>query len=224
MASIEDKAALEQLRMEFSKQFSVSEPRAYGREGSRHEGFSDDADGVQWNAGLDRGRNTWTLGVNLEGMKYGKLNWPIARFIEVERQAPALPWLIKHLSHPSAVELWFEREAWQAAARPAIKESAIGPEPPVLLSELNTETWLKILTEAYECLDPLRGHRGRRKQMVTLSQAGPREKEVTPHLQFKTVLTDLSNRSIDAALEIGRNTLLPLYTFVRLRVTCPNGT
>ena len=105
MASIEDKAALEQLRMEFSKQFSVSEPRAYGREGSRHEGFSDDADGVQWNAGLDRGRNTWTLGVNLEGMKYGKLNWPIARFIEVERQAPALPWLIKHLSHPSAVEL-----------------------------------------------------------------------------------------------------------------------
>ena len=111
MASIEENVGLDQLRMEFSIQFSVPEPRPYGRAGGHHEGFSDDARGVQWNAGLDRKRNKWTLGVNLEGMKYDKRNWPIARFIEAERTEPALPWLIEYLSHPGAVELWFEREA-----------------------------------------------------------------------------------------------------------------
>ena len=220
MASIEDKAGLEQLRMEFSKQFSVSEPRAYGREGVRHEGFSDDADGVQWNAGLDRHRSKWTLGVNLEGMKYGKLNWPIARFIEVERRDPALPWLIEHLSDPGAVELWFEREAWQVSARPPIRENAIGPEPPVFLSELDTETWVEILNEAYECLDSLRDHRGRAKQMVTLSQAGSREKEVAPHLQFKIAMPEFSGRSMQVALGTAREILLPMYVFVRLRIAC----
>ena len=222
VASIEDKIGLEQLRMEFSKQFSVPEPRSYGRVGAHHEGFSDDADGVQWNAGLDRKRNKWTLGVNLEGMKYGKRNWPVARFIEAERTDPALLWLIEHLSHPDAVELWLEREAWQAAARPSIRENAIGPEPPVPLSELDAETWLKILNEAYECLDPLRGHRGRARQIVTLSHAGSREKEVAPHLQFKTVMPGFSSRSMQVALRAARETLLPIYTFVRLRVACPD--
>ncbi len=222
MASIEDKVGLDQLRMEFSKQFSVPEPRPYGREGSHHEGYSDDTQGVQWNAGLDRKRNKWTLGVNLEGMKYGKHNWPIARFIEAERLDPALPWLIEHLSHPDAVELWFEREAWQVSARPSIRENAIGPEPPVSLSRLGTETWLKMLNEAYECLDPLRGHRGRAKQIVTLSQAGLREKDVAPHLQFKTVMPGSSSRSMQVVLRTARETLLPIYTFVRLRVSCPD--
>jgi hypothetical protein len=218
MSSVESKASLEQLRTEFSNQFSVSAPRAYGRAGVRHEGFSDDADGVQWNTGLDRHRGKWTLGVNLEGMKYGKLDWPIARLIEVEMREPALPWLIENLSYAGAVELWFEREAWQAAARPSIRENAIGPEPPLLLSELDTETWLAILKEAYDCLDPQRGHRGRAKQIVTLSQAGSREKDVAPHLQFKTVMPDFSSRNMQVCLSAARQTLLPIYTFARLRV------
>ena len=170
---------------------------------------------MQWNTGLDRVRGKWTLGVNLEGMKYD--DWPIARFIEAERADPALPWLVEQLSQPGDIELWLEREAWQSAARPPIEEYGIGCEPPVFLDKLDKELWTNMLDEAYECLDPSRGHRGRAKQTVTLSQAGTKEKDVAPHLQFKIVMREFSSGTSQKALKTAKEKLLPIYVFVRLR-------
>jgi len=211
-----EEAYLDDLQREFSRQFAVPKPRAYGRQGIRHQGYSDNAKGVQWNTGLDRERGVWTLGVNLEGMKYDA--WPIARFIETERTDSALPWLVEHLSQPGDIELWLEREAWQVSARPPIKENAIGLEqPPVPLDTLEKETWLNMLEEAYDCLDPSHGHRGRAKQTVTLTKAGKTEKEVAPHLQFKIVMREFSRGTICESLATAKEKMLPVYVYVRLK-------
>ena len=69
MPDIDEGVGLDELIRQFSWQFACREPRSYGRKGGRHEGYSDNAQGVQWNTGLDRVRGKWTLGVNLEGMK-----------------------------------------------------------------------------------------------------------------------------------------------------------
>ena len=74
-----------------------------------------------------------------------------------------------------------------------------------------------MLDEAYECLDPSRGHRGRAKQTVTLSQAGTKERDVAPHLQFKIVMREFSSGTSQKALKTAKEKLLPIYVFVRLR-------
>ena len=218
MAAIDSiDSGLDALRDEFSQRFEVAEARPYGRKGHRYQGWSDNAPGVQWNAGIDRLRGAWTLGVNLEGMKYD--GWPIARFIEAELAEPLLLSVAENLSRPSEIELWLEREAWQAAARLPILEYRIGPEPPVLLDSLTEELWLEMLREAFQCLDPGRGHRGRARQLVTL-KSGQAEKGVAPHLQFKLVICRgerLALAGIGELLEDGVRTMTPLHEFVRIR-------
>ena len=217
--------SLDALRQEFSRRFVVKEPRSYGRDRGPHQGYSDNALGVQWNTGLDRQRGAWTLGVNLEGMKYD--GWPIARFIEAERARPELQALIEQLSRPGEIEIWLEREAWQVSARPPIAEYYIGPErPPVYLAALTTGMWLDMLAEAYNCLDPSRGHRGRARQMVTLSKAGSKEMDVAPHLQFKLVFwrgPTFSPSKMGGVLMTAREVLLPIYEFVRSKSAPPQG-
>ena len=51
--------SLDDLRQEFSTRFAVLHPRPYRHRDGRHEGYSDDAAGVQWNAGIDRVRFDW---------------------------------------------------------------------------------------------------------------------------------------------------------------------
>lgn len=82
--------------------------------------------------------------------------------------------------------------------------------------------WRSMLVEAYDCLDPERGHRGRAKQVVTLPGAGQKLKEVSPHLQIKRVAWRLPPASVDdavAALARSRELLEGVYAFVRGRVT-----
>jgi hypothetical protein len=210
--------ALSTLGRAFADEFGVQEPRRYGTDHAAHQGFSDNAAGAQWNTGVDRTRAVWTLGVNLEGMAYD--GWPIARFLERELRSPELPALARSMAGADHVEVWLEREAWQASARPAILESRIGPPGPLALRRLDETVWESMVREAYDCMDPARGHRGRARQMVTLVRAGRAEKQVAPHLQFKIVLRPPDRHAAsgwEAELKRGRAVLQPIYDFLRSR-------
>ena len=187
-------------------------PRMFGAANRRHQGFSDDHDGVQWNAGVDRQRRVVTVGVNLEGMKYN--GWPIARFIEAEQSRALLPALAMTFEHADATELWFSRDAWQASSRLDIDQH-FGPAPPVCLNGLTAAMWQEMLAEAYECLDPSKGHRGRARQYVTLS-TGEREMAVSPHLKIKHVVRrSVDLRGLDEALASAKAKLQPVRELIQ---------
>ena len=164
--------------------------RAFGSRTARYQGFSDGVEGVQWNAGIDRARSVATVGVNLEGMK--DQGWPIARVLLHERREPAFPSVLRSLAPTHDVEVWLERDAWQAAARPPILESFIGPSGPVPGSSLTDALWHEMVGEALGCLDESRGYAGRGRQVVTLPKAGRQEKDVSPHLQVKVAMPIVS--------------------------------
>src|SRR6186713_953698 len=109
-----DSAMLRELGEAFSTLCQVLPVRPYGTATRPRQGFSDGRDGVQWNAGIDRNRDVLTLGANLEGMEYE--GWPIARLIERELVTPRLLDVAKAPTLREC-ELWFTRDAWQAAAR-----------------------------------------------------------------------------------------------------------
>jgi hypothetical protein len=126
--------------------------------------------------------------------------------------------VVASLSDAEHAELWWSRDAWQGAgARPPIAEQNIGPEPPVALNKLTAELWRAMLGEAYNCLNPARGHRGRALQWVTLPGAGRKQKEVSPHLQVKRIMWRAAPRSVDeavAAMNSARQRLDAIYKFV----------
>jgi hypothetical protein len=187
--------------------------KPFGSGGARHQGCSDGYEGVQWNAGVDRSRGVVTVGVNLEGMKYD--GWPIARFIEAERRRPTLPSFIATYGEAATTELWFSRDAWQGASRPAIREQHFGPEPPILLRDVSEALWQAMLREAYDCLE-LNGRRGRGLQPVTLVSGKRVEKEVSPHLQIKRVVRSSARLdAMDDAFEAARIALQPLRELVQ---------
>lgn len=173
--------------------------RRFGRASGRYEGFSDDADGVQWNCGIDRVRGVVTVGVNLEGMKYG--GWPIARLLLREERTPTLPGVLRATSLAKVTEVWLERDAWQAAARLPISEWHIGPEPPLAANSLTDDQWLSMVQEALQSLDADRHFLGRGSMEVTLARTGRKLKDVSPHLQVKLPLRvhELSPLSLDTA-------------------------
>ena len=147
-------------------------------------GMCDGSRGVQWNAWIEwhgAGQMAYA-GVNLEGMVYD--GWPVARFIEREL---AQPWLLsvrEEVPDPRRVEVLLFRDAWQVQARPPIREKLIGGSPR-LLHGLTASDWEAMLREAYDCLDPDRGRRGRGRQTVTTSAGNQRTFEVSPHLQIR---------------------------------------
>ena len=51
------------------------------------------------------------------------------------------------------------RDAWQNPARPAIRETNLGPTP-IALDRLDGQGWADALRGARECLDPRKQHRG----------------------------------------------------------------
>lgn len=201
-------------RRAFDGVFEPAKPsRMFGNVRRRHQGFSDDHEGVQRNAGVDRERGVVTVGVNLEGMAYR--DWPIARFIEAEQRSPLLPSLVQGDQHTGQMELWFTRDAWQFASRFEIREQYFGPEPPLLLSILSVERWRTMLAEAYACLDSVKGHRGRGRQVVTLS-TGPKEMTVSPHLQIKAVVRrSVDLHGLDGAFASAKALLLPVRELVQ---------
>lgn len=152
----------------------------FGSTALGHLGISDGVAGVQWTADLELASGRATLGVNLEGMQYD--GWPVARLIERELAAPEFLSVVAPLPHASEVTLHWRRDGWQAGGRLAIVESDIAPTP-ITLDRLTSDAWSIALREAYACMDAARGHRGRGKQLVTMSASGERtEKDVSPRL------------------------------------------
>lgn len=200
----------------FSAVFGVT-GRPFGTAHGPDQGVSDNAQGVQWNAGVDRRRGAYWLGVNLEGMAYD--DWPIARLIERELHRPTFLDLCGHLPQPSVITMSWFRDAWQASARLPITELHIGPTP-MTLDRISPDIWRAILLEAYGCLNPDKNHRGRARQTVTL-KSGVVERWVTPHLHLAVDMRRTPPRSQDEAealMRQGRGLLLPVYEFVKDRV------
>ena len=161
-------------------------------------GQSDGIEGVQWNAWYSRRDETAWVGVNLEGKEYD--SWPIARLIERELVDPLL--LTEYrakVERPETVTVSWNRDAWQATGRIRIKESCIAPTP-ITLDRLETIGWAHALECAKECLDPRRNYRGRRRTDVTQLSSGLMvERQVSPHLQFKTRLAESTPEALKAA-------------------------
>ena len=208
-------ALLNELGHAFSLLFKVEAPRSYGTAKRPREGFSDGCAGVQWNTGIDRDRDVLTLGSNLEGMAYD--GWPIARLIERELERPQLPSLAT-MTELKDCELWFTRDACQAAARLPIKEQYLTPEVPQPLRSLDEELWRRVLRDAQGCLDSRRNYRGRKREQVTLLASGATVfKDVSPHLQIKCVLdvpTTASGAAIMSALQSALTVLTPIHRWM----------
>ena len=146
--------------------------------------------------------------VGLEGKEYE--SWPIARLIERELLDPLFltEYRVK-VKRPEAVTVCWNRDAWQAAIRVRIKESCIAPTP-ITLDRLDTGGWAQALECAKECLDPRRNYRGRRRTDVTLLRSGRIvERQVSPHLQFKTRLAECTPE----AMKVAKKNLEALHAF-----------
>ena len=178
-------------------------------------GISDGNNGVQWNSTIDLELNHLRLGVNLEGMKYGDYNWPIANFIENELKESKL----LSISPPESKDIiiGITRDAWQANVRPLIKEKIIGGKK-IPLNSLTNELWEKMLTEAYACLDENKNHRTRAKQKVNLVGKGEKLMEVSPHLNiYKVMYDNYTPRNFNEALNLIQEcykSLLDIYEVV----------
>ena len=156
----------------------------FGSHSLQTSGICDGTQGVQWNAWIewDGARQMAYAGVNLEGLIYK--GWPVARLIERELASPMLPDARREVGDPRRVEVIWYRDAWQVAARPPIREKLIGNSP-LPLHALTSLEWAEMLGEAYDCLDPARGHRGRAQQKLTTTAGRKRIYNVSPHLQLR---------------------------------------
>jgi hypothetical protein len=193
-----------------------ADPNLFGSASLGVAGICDGTDGVQWNAWVQwhGDKQMAYAGVNLEGKVYD--GWPVARFIERELEAPRLFEAIAQVAHPSAVEALWERDAWQVVARPPILEKPIGGSPR-LLHTLTPSEWTAMLREAYDCLDPTRGRRGRARQEVTLTTGVRRVFDVSPHFQLRQAFWPRDPSSGDGwlpALDETMANLRPLHAFV----------
>lgn len=180
--------------------------RDFGQSGKEYHGLSDDAKGVQWNIAVSKENRNTRLGVNLEGMKYQ--NWPIAKFIENEKNEMRLC-NFNNLLQADKIIIGFYRDAWQCASRPDIDECHILDEMPLL--QLNKNTYSSALNEAYNCLNASKNHRGRAKQRVTRNNKAV-EMEVSPHLNIHMCLSyDSSKEEMKKIF----TTLQPVYDLVK---------
>ena len=161
-------------------------------------GASDGIEGVQWNAWCSPHDEPASLGVNLEGKKYD--GWPVARLIERELSHPRLVTEYRpKVARPERVTVSWKRDAWQVSSRVPIRESDIAPTP-IELDRLDTDGWARALGGARECLGPRRDYRGRHRTVVTLLRSGQSvEREVSPHLQFRTRFDEGDPRTLQRA-------------------------
>lgn len=179
--------------------------RKFGQSGKEYYGLSDDAEGVQWNIAINKENQNTRLGVNLEGMKYK--NWPIAKFIENEKNEMGL---CNPDKYPQAdkIIIGLYRDAWQCASRPDIDEYRIQKEIP--LSQLNKNIYNSMLNEARSCLDVSKNYMARAKQYVTKNNKLV-EMEVSPHLNIHIYLPyDSSKSEMEKMFAI----LQPIYNLI----------
>ena len=171
-------------------------------------GVSDGIEGVQWNAWYSQRDETAWLGVNLEGKKYD--DWPVARLVEREIAHPLLlPEYRVRVARPEVVTVEWRRDAWQGGSRVSIKESSLRPTP-IALDRLDGDGWTRALRCARECLNPKRQYRGRRRTKVTLLRSAQVvERDVSPHLRFKTELERFDGSTMLRA----KNDLAMLHEF-----------
>ena len=200
-----------QMRIAFTKVFG-SKWREFGNAASGVSGFSDAREGVQWQVGYDANADVRWAGVNLEGMQYD--GWPITRLIEREVREISLPETIRKNPQLNDVILMWQRDYWQATARPAIAERDIAPTP-IALGELTREQWLAALTEARDCLDMKRKRMGRATQTVTLPSGDRIQGDVSPHLMFRYV--DPTADSWESLFRGARAALQPLHDWASRR-------
>ena len=171
-------------------------------------GVSDGIEGVQWNAWYSQRDETAWLGVNIEGKKYD--NWPVARLVEREIAHPLLLSEYRvRVTRPHVVTVSWTRDGWQAGFRVPIKESRLPPTP-IALDRLDGDDWTRALRCARECLNPKRQYRGRRRTKVTLLRSAQVvERDVSPHLRFKTELERFDGSTMLRA----KNDLAMLHEF-----------
>ena len=200
----------------FQAFFNVA-PRPFGQNAGKRFGASDNNSGVQWNIGIDRESGETYLGVNLEGMKYK--NWPITNLLLAETQAASLP-SYTDINAAEEITVNLTRDAWQAAARPPIKEKLIDGSGTTLKS-MSPPLWEKMVKEALECLNPNVGYKGRGRMDVTLVKSGNKvTKEVSPHLAFHLLVWEKQPNTIEEAVQLisaGYDKLLPLYNWVETK-------
>lgn len=188
----------------------------FGSPSLQASGICDGTQGVQWNAWIewDGARQIAYAGVNLEGMTYD--GWPVARLIERELARPTLPDATSDVADPRRVEVIWYRDAWQVASRPPIKEKLIANSP-LPLHALTNEEWAGMLTEAYDCLDASRGHRGRAQQKLTTTSGKKRVYSVSPHFQLRQAFWPREGSRLAgwrASLDETMSNLRPLHRLV----------
>jgi hypothetical protein len=201
----------------FQTFFKVT-PRPFGQNAGKRFGASDNNNGVQWNISIDRESGETYLGVNLEGMKYK--NWPITNLLLAETQDASLPSLAD-INAAEEITVKLTRDAWQAAARPSIKEKFIDGSGTNLKS-MSPPLWEKMVKEALECLNPNVGYKGRGRIDVTLVKSGVKvTKEVSPHLTFHLLVWEKQPNTIEEAVQLisaAYDKLLPLYNWVEEKI------
>ena len=192
-------------------------PRPFGQNAGRRIGASDDNKGVQWNISIDRKTGETYLGVNLEGMKYK--NWPITSLLLAETQDPSLP-SFSDINAAEKITVKLTRDAWQAAARPSIKEKLINGSGTALKS-MTQHLWENMVKDALECLNPNVGYKGRGRMDVTLVKSGKKvTKEVSPHLTFHLLVWEQQPNTVEEAVQLisaAHDKLLPLYNWVETK-------
>ena len=132
---------------------------------------------------------------------------PVARTIERELQAPELPSVVQTLAQADLITLHWMRDCWQAMSRLKILEGDIAPTP-LTLDQLTPDAWRQALTDAQQCLDAGRDHRGRGRQVVTTAASRTQgERDVSPLLRLAQALhvfDDVAGPVLDHALGPGR--------------------
>jgi hypothetical protein len=183
--------------------------RPFGQLNNPRFGISDGNRGVQWNLVVSPHTDEVWIGVNLEGSE-STGRWLIADFLN---SRPDIETLIRKVAEPNEIFLSFYRDAWQGAARLAIREQYIG-EKKFALAELNDEKWQSILDGALGCLDESRDFRGRkRNQTVTLESDGRiLERDVSPHLVVQKKLRLVGDKESNIKTVISE--LQPVYDWV----------
>lgn len=183
--------------------------RPFGQLNNPRFGISDGNRGVQWNLVVSPHTDEVWIGVNLEGSE-STGRWLIADFL-ISR--PDIETLIRRVAKPDEIFLSFYRDAWQGAARLAIREQYIG-EKKFALAELNDEKWQSIVDGALGCLDESRDFRGRkRNQTVTLESDGRiLERDVSPHLVVQKKLRLVGDKESNINTVISE--LQPVYDWV----------